>query len=156
MGKLERFYSQLERRIQASSTFVEPLTWEQLEYVVRHGRRLNHTPSLERLTTFIPPDLRTMALDPGQTTGFSYWVGNELEECGQQTISAIEDWLDSYADSKGMDQLMFENYRVYGSRMKVQGNALHAAPDRSNRVLVRPPWHLRSETDGGPRKTVLQ
>lgn len=121
MGKLERFYSQLERRIQASSTFVEPLTWEQLEYVVRHGRRLNPTPKLERLTTFIPSDLRMMALDPGQTTGFSYWVGNELEECGQQTISAIEDWLDSYADSKGMDQLIFENYRVYGSRMKVQG-----------------------------------
>jgi len=80
------------------------------------------TPSLGRLAgSFIG---KVMALDPGQTTGWSYWDCQERVGYGQETISNIEDWLDQYLDTGycGIDQLVFENYRVYPGREKVQGN----------------------------------
>ena len=80
------------------------------------------TPSLDRLAK--PYIGRLMALDPGQTTGWSYWDCCKRVGYGQEKISAIEDFLDNYLDTGwcGIDQLVFENYRVYPGREKVQGN----------------------------------
>lgn len=80
------------------------------------------TPSLDRLAK--PYIGRVMALDPGQTTGWSYWDCHERVGYGQETISDIEDFLNQYLDTGwcGIDQLVFENYRVYPGREKVQGN----------------------------------
>lgn len=81
------------------------------------------TPDLARLAPFIPKELRTVSLDPGQTTGWSIWVGLERQRCGQQIISDIEVFLDDIETdfTGGFDQLVIENYRTYASKAKVQG-----------------------------------
>ena len=74
------------------------------------------TPSLERLAE--PFDGYMMSIDPGQTTGYAYWEGLTRVAVGEGNLSNIEVFLDAYQ----IDQLVFENYRVYQGREKVQGN----------------------------------
>lgn len=76
------------------------------------------TPSLDRLAK--PYTGKLLSLDPGGTTGWSYFNGLMRIEWGQKPISNMEEFLERYE----IDHLVCEGYVIYKGKEKVQGSLL--------------------------------
>jgi len=57
-----------------------------------------------------------LCLDPGETVGWALWDSGDLIECGQFRVADTLNELVMFVSGTAPDQIVMENYRVYGHR----------------------------------------
>ena len=64
------------------------------------------------------PNLSVVGLDPGNTTGWSFWQNGELVEWGEVKLHHTASIVDLLYSFGRIDQLVVEEYRIYPNRAK--------------------------------------
>jgi len=64
------------------------------------------------------PSLFVVGLDPGNTTGYSYWHGSALLESGELRLHKTANIVDLLYSFPSIDQFVVEEYRIYPNRAK--------------------------------------
>lgn len=64
------------------------------------------------------PSLSVLGLDPGNTTGWSFWEDGQLIQCGEVKLHHTANIVDLLYSFTQIDQFVVEEYRIYPNRAK--------------------------------------